>query len=223
MIVFDLDGTLIDSSRDLAEAVSELVQSYGAGSLSEAEVVPMVGEGAGALVARALARAALDPATPGAVGRFLDIYHRRMLNHTVAYDGVAEVLALLVRAGPLAVLTNKPLAASNSILRHLGLRGFFSIVVGGDGPHGRKPDPAGLRALLASAPGPAAMIGDSPADADTAAAAACPFVLAAYGFGAARFDGRLPEAALTAHHPRELVSLADTLTFDAARVPIVMR
>ncbi len=223
MIVFDLDGTLIDSSRDLAEAASELVQELGGAPLTEAEVVGMVGEGAPVLVARALSRVGLDPATPGALARFLEIYDRRLLDHTVAYEGMHEVLALLVQAGPLAVLTNKPLAPSEEILRHLGLRGFFSVIIGGDSPYGRKPDPAGLRALMESDEGPSVMVGDSPADSRVAAAAGCPFVLAAYGFGAEKFEGRVPEGARVAHHPRELVSLADTRTFDAARMPMVIR
>ena len=223
MIVFDLDGTLIDSSRDLTEAVSELVQELGGAPLSVVEVIGMVGDGAAVLVARALAQVGLDPKTPGALDRFLQIYDTRLLDHTVAYEGVHEVLALLVQAGPLAVLTNKPVAPTEEILRRLGLRGFFSAVIGGDSPYGRKPDPGGLRALMAADEGPSVMVGDSPADARAAAAAGCPFVVAAYGFGVGKFDGRLPEGARVAHHPRELVSLADTRTFDAARMPIVMR
>jgi phosphoglycolate phosphatase len=223
MIVFDLDGTLIDSSRDLAEAASELVQELGGAPLTEAEVVGMVGDGAPVLVARALSRVGLDPATPGALARFLEIYDRRLLDHTVAYEGIHEVLALLVQAGPLAVLTNKPLAPSEEILRHLGLRGFFSVIIGGDSPYGRKPAPAGLRALMESDERPSVMVGDSPADSRVAAAARCPFVLAAYGFGVEKFEGRVPEGARVAHHPRELVSLADTRTFDAARMPMVIR
>jgi phosphoglycolate phosphatase len=223
MIVLDLDGTLIDSSRDLAEAASELVQELGGAPLTEAEVVGMVGDGAPVLVARALSRVGLDPKTPGALPRFLEIYDRRLLDHTVAYEGMHEVLALLVQAGPLAVLTNKPLAPSEEILRHLGLRGFFSVIIGGDSPYGRKPDPAGLRALMESGEGPSVMVGDSPVDSRVAAAARCPFVLAAYGFGVEKFEGRVPEGARVAHHPRELVSLADTRTFDAARMPMVIR
>ena len=75
---------------------------------------------------RALTYAGLDPATPGALERFLAIYDRRLLDHTDPYDGMAEVLALLTRFGPLAVLTNKPRRASNEILDALGLRGFFA-------------------------------------------------------------------------------------------------
>jgi phosphoglycolate phosphatase len=223
MIVFDLDGTLIDSSRDLTEAASELVQGYGAPPLAVADVVGMVGEGARILVQRALAHVGLDPDTPGALERFMAIYDRHLLDHTVPYEGMHEVLAMLLRAGPLAVLTNKPGAPSEQILDQLGLRGFFSVVLGGDGAHPRKPDPSALRALAASSSGLTMMVGDSPIDAATAESAGCPFVLADYGFGAAKFDGHVPAGARVAHHPRELVSLAETLTFDAARMPIVIR
>ena len=76
---------------------------------------------------------------------------------------------------------------------------------------------------MESGEGPSVMVGDSPADSRVAAAGRCPFVLAAYGFGVEKFEGRVPEGARVAHHPRELVSLADTRTFDAARMPMVIR
>lgn len=228
-IVFDLDGTLVDSARDLAAAASELVEGYGGPPLDVATVVPMVGDGAPVLVARALAHAGLDPATPDALARFLEIYDRRLLDHTQPYEGIAEVLALLAQHGPLAVLTNKPTGPSHAVLDALGLRGFFSQVIGGDTAFGRKPDPAGLQSLLGEGPG--VLIGDSPADARTADAAGCPFVLAGYGFGAAKFGRVVSDSAQAnadppmrvAHHPRELISLVETLTLDAARMPMVMR
>jgi phosphoglycolate phosphatase len=221
-IVFDLDGTLVDSARDLAAAASELVEGLGGPPLDVPTVVPMVGDGAPLLVRRALAHAGLNPQTPGALDRFLEIYDRRLLDHTVPYDGIVEVLARLVHVGPLAVLTNKPRRASEAILEQLGLRGFFSKVTGGDGPYARKPDPSGLWALLAGTGGAGVMVGDSPADANTAAAAPCPFVLAGYGFGAGKF-GAPPAGVGVAGHPRELAWLVETLTFDAARMPIVIR
>lgn len=222
-IVFDLDGTLVDSAHDLAASASELVEGYGGSPLDVATVVPMVGEGAKVLVERALRHAGLDPATPGALDRFRAIYGRRLLDQTRPYEGIAEVLALLTRLGPLSVLTNKPGDASNALLEGLGLRGFFTEVIGGDGPYGRKPDPAGLRALLTRTGGRGVFIGDSPVDAHTAQAAGCPFILAAYGFGVVKFEGATPAWASVARHARELVSLVETLTLDAARIPIVMR
>ncbi len=210
LVVFDLDGTVIDSARDLAEAASELVQSYGAEPLSVSDVVGMVGDGAAMLVRRALERSALDPSTPEALPRFLQMYDRRLLDHTVPYDGMREVLALAERRGPLAVLTNKPRTPALAILEALGLRGFFTAVIGGDSPHGRKPDPAGLRALMATAPGhPTLMVGDGPADFQTAQAAGCAFAFARYGFGAVRFRGEAPDTPYVVDHPREFVAVLE--------------
>jgi phosphoglycolate phosphatase len=213
IIAFDLDGTLIDSARDLGDAVSELVQSYGAAPLDLPDAVAMVGEGAAVLVRRALEHGGLDPATPGALDRFLQIYGRRQLNHTVPYPGIRESLALAVHRGPLAVLTNKPLGPSIGILEALGLRGFFSRIIGGDSEHGRKPDPAGLRALMTLAPGaPIVMVGDTPIDAKTAEAAGCPFVFARYGFGAAKFGNEPSDTPYIIDHSRELSAVFDVLS-----------
>lgn len=212
IIIFDLDGTLIDSARDLAEAVSELVQSYGAPALDLSAVVSMVGEGVPVLIRRALERSSLDPATPGALDRFMEMYDSRLLDHTEAYPGVRESLSLAVHRGPLAVLTNKPLGPSIGILEALGLRGFFSRVVGGDSEHRRKPDPAGLVSLQSLAPGDAlVMIGDSPADAKAAQAAGCPFVFARYGFGAPKFGADPPDTPYVLDHPRELAGVLDLM------------
>ena len=210
LIVFDLDGTLIDSAHDLGEAASELVQSYGAAPIDVSQVVEMVGEGAAMLVRRALEKSSLDPATPGALARFLEMYDRRLLDHTLAYPGMRESLSLAVQRGRLAVLTNKPLAPSVRILEALGLRGFFSQIVGGDSPYPRKPDPTALLALIADAAGqPSIMIGDSPADSKTAEAAGCAFAFARYGFGAGKFGSDPPKTPYVLDHPRELAVVLD--------------
>jgi phosphoglycolate phosphatase len=219
IVVFDLDGTLIDSARDLADSISEMVQDYGAPPLALDDVVQMVGDGAPILVRRALTRAGLNPKPEEALARFLKIYDRRLLDHTAPYDGVAESLSLAVKYGPLAVLTNKPLGPAIGILESLGLRGFFSRIIGGDSDYGRKPDPAGLLSLQSLAPGDQlVMVGDSPADWKTAVAARVPFVFARYGFGASKFGAEPPETRLVIDHARELTS-----SLDAARAPIVMR
>jgi phosphoglycolate phosphatase len=114
---FDLDGTLIDSARDLAESIGEMLEGYGASPLPLSEVVTMVGEGAPMLVRRALQEAGLKPEPREALARFLKIYDRRLMNHTVPYEGIVESLALAVRRGPLAVLTNKPLGPSIGLPR----------------------------------------------------------------------------------------------------------
>jgi phosphoglycolate phosphatase len=207
ILACDLDGTLIDSARDLAESIGELLESYGAEPLPLAEVVGMVGEGAPILVRRALTRAGLRPGEDDALARFLRIYDRRFLDHTVAYPGIVESLALAVHRGPLAVLTNKPLGPTIGILESLGMRGFFSRIIGGDSDYGRKPDPAGLLALQALAPGePLVMVGDSPVDYTVAVHANCPFVFARYGFGATKFNDA-PQTEYVIDHARELDSV----------------
>jgi phosphoglycolate phosphatase len=157
------------------------------------------------LVRRALQQSGIDASPREALARYLQIYDRRLMNHTMPYEGVVESLAIAVRRGPLAVLTNKPLGPSIGILEALGLRGFFSRVIGGDSEYGRKPEPAALRALQALAPGDQlVMIGDSPADWKTAAAAGVPFVFTRYGFGASKFGTEPPDTRLVIDHAREL-------------------
>src|SRR5687767_8718558 len=205
IIAFDLDGTLIDSARDLAESIGEMLEDYGAPALPFDDVVQMIGDGAPILVRRALKHSGLNPQPAEALARFLKIYDRRLMDHTTPYEGIAESLALALRHGPLAVLTNKPLGPSIGILEALGLRGYFSRIIGGDSEYGRKPDPAGLLALQALAPGEQlVMVGDSPADWQTAAGAGVPFVWARYGFGAARFGSAPPDTPHVIDHAREL-------------------
>lgn len=205
ILVFDLDGTLIDSARDIADSVSEMVESYGAPPIPEAEVVTMVGEGAPMLVRRALRQAGIQPSADEALDRFRKIYDRRLMNHTAPYDGVVEVLALAVKRGPLAVLTNKPLGPSIGILEALGLRGFFTKVIGGDSEFGRKPEPRGLLSLQGLAPGDRmVMIGDSPADWGAAEAASVPFIFTRYGFGAPKFGSTPPNTPYVIDHARDL-------------------
>ena len=206
-VVFDLDGTLIDSVRDLGAAASELATSLGGRALSHHEVATMVGEGAGVLVRRALAAAGVDPDVPGALPRFLEIYDRRLLETTLPYRGVEEMLEMASRRARLAVLTNKPLGPSQRILDGLGLISYFDEIVGGDGAHGRKPDPAGLRSL-AGETNHLLLVGDSPVDAETASAAGCTFAWARYGFGAARFDDP-PKTPYVLEHPADLAAVMD--------------
>jgi len=187
LIVFDLDGTLIDSRRDLADAANALVESCGGGPLSEEEVGRMVGDGAATLVARLFAASGLEPPAD-ALERYLALYDLRLLNHTRPYPGMAQVLDLLGRRAALAVLTNKPLASARRVLAGLDLARHFEedAVIGGDGPFPRKPDPAGLAHLSARANVAGAstlLVGDSVIDWRTARAASTPVCLARYGFG----------------------------------------
>lgn len=213
IIVFDLDGTLIDSARDISDSIGELVESYGAAPLPMSEVVNMVGDGAPTLVLRALEQSGVEASPRDALARYLEIYDRRLMNHTRPYHGIVESLGLLVQRGPLAVLTNKPLGPSIGILEALGLRGFFRRIIGGDGEYGRKPDPAGLLALQALAPGEQlVMIGDSPADWKAAEAANVPFVFTRYGFGAGKFGATPPNTEFVIDHARELISAVSGLS-----------
>ena len=152
LVVFDLDGTLIDSRRDLADSVNALLVELGAAPLDLDAVTAMVGEGAAALVRRALAAAGIPADTPGALDRFLAHYDERMTVHTRPYAGIPETLDELRSHGlTLAVLTNKPQRASVTILERLDLSRWFFQVIGGDSAAGRKPDPAGLMSIAKTA------------------------------------------------------------------------
>jgi phosphoglycolate phosphatase len=186
LIVFDLDGTLVDSHRDIANAANALVEELGGQPLPVNDIVGMVGEGAALLIRRALAAAGLDPLTPGALDRFLALYDAQLLVHTAPYEGTVEALALLGEQAPMSVLTNKPQRPTERILEELGLRSYFAEVVGGDTPLGRKPDPAGLLHLAAAAgvtPERTMMVGDSPIDLHAARNAGTRICLVRYGFG----------------------------------------
>jgi len=184
-IVFDLDGTLIDSRRDLAESANAMLERCGLHTLPEETVGQMVGDGAASLVLRAF-RAAGGAPPADALEHFLAEYSGRLLLHTRAYPGVCEALTALHARATLAVLTNKPVQAAQSILSGLDIARFFSHVLGGDGPHPRKPDPQGLLELVARA-GVAiertVLVGDSVVDWSTARAAGTSVCLARYGFG----------------------------------------
>jgi phosphoglycolate phosphatase len=214
LVVFDLDGTLVDSSRDLAASTNALLSDLGGRTLADDVVVSMVGEGAAVLVRRALERGGLDPDTPGALERFLAHYDARLLDSTLPYPGMLETLTRLQRHHRLAVLTNKPGRPSARILQGLRMDGYFSDVIGGDSIHGRKPDPAGLLDLVARARVSAAetlMVGDSPVDLATAERAGTQVCLAQYGFGY-RFDGYAFRGNETfIDEPSALVSLVDRL------------
>jgi phosphoglycolate phosphatase len=186
LIVFDLDGTLIDSRRDLADAANALIVERGGAPLPVERIAEMVGDGAERLVLRAAAASGIDPRSPAMLQRFLTLYDERLLVHTTVYDGVAGALEALSRRADLAVLTNKPTAPSERILEGLGIARAFRWIVGGDNPLGRKPDPAALGDLMSragAAPSSTVMVGDSAIDLRTARAAGVRVCLARYGFG----------------------------------------
>jgi len=190
LIAFDLDGTIVDSSRDLADSINDVLAGYGAAPLSHAAITRMVGDGARVLVGRALAAAGL-PDAPDAITRFLDVYDTRLLNHTRLYEGMADVVRAARAHARVALLTNKPGRLSERLLAGLGIDDLFDDVVAGDGPFPRKPDPAALTALIARAgatPSRALLIGDSRIDYETARRAAARCCLVEYGFSGPAFE-----------------------------------
>jgi phosphoglycolate phosphatase len=187
LFVFDLDGTLVNSERDIADSANLLLESCGARPLAEKTIAQMVGEGAALLVARAFEAAGIAP-PPDALDRFLAIYDTQLLEHTRPYAGIGDVLERLGARASLAILTNKPLAATRRILAGLNLARHFpdEAVLGGDGPFPRKPDPAGLRYLATQAgveAGSTLLVGDSVVDWRTGQRASIRVCLARYGFG----------------------------------------
>jgi phosphoglycolate phosphatase len=211
LVVFDLDGTLVDSRRDIAESANETLVSFGAPPLSEEVIGRMVGDGAPVLVARAFAKQARAQPRE-ALERFLSIYNSRLLTHTRPYDGMTRVLADLAPRVALAVLTNKPADATRAILDGLDLSRYFprERVIAGDGPHARKPDPGGLRHLMAAcgvSGSETVLVGDSLVDWRTTRAAPTRACLARYGFGWETFpiDQLQSELAWLIDAPEELL------------------
>jgi phosphoglycolate phosphatase len=190
-LVFDLDGTLIDSRRDITTAVNRMRAELGLPPLALEQVVTMVGEGARRLIERAL------PERPDqvdqALSRYLEHYWEVCLDTTRPYPGITGMLAALAGRYPLALLSNKGEALSRQILDGLRLTRFFREILGGDSLATRKPDPAGLRLLaerLGIPPERLLLVGDTWIDAETARNAGCAFVLVEWGFSRSpKLDG----------------------------------
>lgn len=206
-VVFDLDGTLVDSAADLTAAVNEVRRSFGLAVLPGATVTGYIGEGVRRLVERALPadEARLDEA----LRRFMTYYGAHLLDATRPYPGIAEMLTALVGRGViLSVLTNKPTALSRAILDGLGLLPHFVAVIGGDALDTRKPDPAGLVSLRGFTNTPSArmlVVGDSAIDLQTARAAGFDFCGVAWGFRPA--DLRAAGAQRIVATPAELLDV----------------
>jgi phosphoglycolate phosphatase len=186
-IVFDLDGTLIDSAPDLHRAINLMLAKLGAAPLALQEVRGMVGDGASALIQRALAARHLSGAhLAAALQTFLGLYAEDPTACTRLYPEIPETLEILRNQGlRLAICTNKPSGLTHAILGRLRLAAYFQQVVGGDSLPYRKPDPRMLLHLLDASgtdPGTALLVGDSEIDAATAQAAGVPFVLVTYGY-----------------------------------------
>jgi phosphoglycolate phosphatase len=191
LLLFDLDGTLVDSLPDLANALNEVLRERGYPALAPTEVKPMIGDGMPVLLARGFAARGADAAeAKAAQPRFVEIYEASATNLSKPYPGVPETLAALRASGyRTAVATNKPQHATAEVLRGMGLIELFDGFAGGDHFPVRKPDPGHLLGLveeLGGDPKRTAMIGDSENDALSARAAAMKLVLMRYGY--ARID-----------------------------------
>jgi phosphoglycolate phosphatase len=210
LVVFDLDGTLIDSRHDLADAANALIVEGGGQPLPVDAITAMVGEGAPLLVRRALKAAGLDLDVRSALARFLELYDERLLVHTRLYDGTREALEALAPRATLAILTNKPQRPTERILEGLAIAPFFRWTIGGDTAHGRKPDPGGLQHLMSLAGTGAAdtvMVGDSAIDLRTARAAGTRICLVRYGFGFRTAESELTGDELIAGDPSEIPAI----------------
>ena len=183
--MFDLDGTLIDSRRDLATAINRMRAELDMVPLAMDAILGMVGEGARLLVSRALGPDFPADRFEAAFSAYQSFYRAVCLNETVLYPGIRQVVDELECRYPLAVLTNKGERLAGFILEGLGLVGHFGAIVGGDTLATRKPDPGGLIHIagLFGVPVESLMlVGDSRFDAETAHAAGCPFALVEWGF-----------------------------------------
>jgi len=174
LIVFDLDGTLIDSRADLTQSVNAMLLHLDRPELPEDVIGSYIGDGAGMLVRRALGDPDNDALVDEGVNYFLSYYREHKLDYTYAYPGVLPLLRALrqqIQPPLLAVLTNKPIGPARAICEALGLAEGMFRIYGGDSFHTKKPDPLGLETLLREAqaePHHAVMIGDSDVDILTA-------------------------------------------------------
>ena len=195
VLIFDLDGTLIDSKLDLANSINAMLQHMGRAQLSHEKIYSLVGNGAPVLVRRALGDSVTDAESDQGLSFFLSYYRTHMLDNTVTYPGVREGLAAL-EGMPMAVLTNKPVRFSRQILEGLGLAPYFRYVYGGNSFETKKPDPAGMGVLLrdfGAGPKQAMLVGDSEVDVQTARNAGTWCCGVTYGLGSSELANYSPD------------------------------
>jgi phosphoglycolate phosphatase len=187
-LIFDLDGTLIDSKLDLALSVNATLDHMGSPQHVHETIFSFVGNGAESLVRKSLGEGATDDDVKRGLAYFLSYYRTHMLENTVLYPGVLDALQELRRLGrhSMAVFTNKPVHFSRAIIAGLGLTDHFVAVYGGNSFERKKPDPMGIEVLLRemqAAPDEAMMVGDSEVDVKTARNSGIFACGVTYGFG----------------------------------------
>lgn len=191
LVIFDLDGTLIDSQQDLVNSVNATRGFMGLPPLEGARIASYVGNGAPVLIRRAMGDQTSQADVDKALEYFLSYYRDHMLDHTRLYPGVQEALDSLHEAGvKLAVLTNKPVRFSQAILDGLGLGGHFQRVYGGNSFEEKKPHPVGIRRImeeLGASPERTLMVGDSAVDVLTARNAGVMCCGVSFGFQPEQF------------------------------------
>ena len=214
LVIFDLDGTLIDSRLDLVHSVNAALRHIGRPELPEHVIASYVGDGAQILIQRALGGEQVDEAiVRQGLEFFLTYYRAHKLDHTTVYEGIIDALAAIERPvsgqrRKLAVLTNKPVIPSRAIIEALRMKKFFLQIYGGNSFATKKPDPEGARKLLEECrvrAEHAVIIGDSHTDVETGHNAGIWTVGVTYGFAPQSLADAKPDVIVD--HPRELMEL----------------
>jgi phosphoglycolate phosphatase len=209
LVMFDLDGTLIDSRLDLVHSVNAALRHIGRASLPDEVIASYVGDGAPILIQRALGGEAVDEAVVRqGLQFFLSYYREHKLDHTTVYDGVKEALARVQSRSngvprKMAVLSNKPVVPSRAIVEALGLGAFFRQIYGGNSFATKKPDPEGALKLLEEngvRAEEAAIVGDSHVDIETGRNAGLWTVGVNYGFAPHTLQENPPDVLLDSPH-----------------------
>ena len=197
-LIFDLDGTLIDSKQDLIHSVNAMLRELGRGELAEETISGYIGHGAPKLVARALGDGSSEEERQRALQFFLHYYEQHKMDTTRTYPGVAETLEKLSNV-PMAVLTNKPVRISVRILDTMGLSKYFRSIYGGNSFETKKPHPLGARTILrelSAEPHETLLVGDSEVDVQTARNANTWACGVTYGLGSERLVQHPPDVLL---------------------------
>jgi phosphoglycolate phosphatase len=195
VLIFDLDGTLVDSKKDLTASVNHIRNQFDLPVLTEEEIARFIGDGALMLIRRALGERATESSVQTALQMFLSYYRAHMLDYTVLYPGVRETLDRLHDC-KLAVLTNKPVHFSCAMLDGLGIYRHFAVVYGGNSFDHKKPDPVGVFQILSDTKGSRErtwMIGDSAVDVLTGRNAGIKTCGVTYGYSTTSFKDVPPD------------------------------